>query len=77
MAALERPKILGRCKCGEILIRYIGEEEPCWTKDESIKRLVETKTEVKEVNCPSHGGNVAFFMGGGYHPSFFQLPITT
>lgn len=70
MAAMERPVLLGRCKCGEMLIQYTG-QDPLWTRSDSIKMLF-AETSAKTADCPGHGGDPTIKVGGGFHPRFMR-----
>lgn len=72
MAALERPRIFGRCKCGEILLKYIGEKEPYWTKEEAITRKLKMDVEIKDEKCPNCGGNHNTKIGSFYHERHYK-----
>lgn len=72
MAAIPRPKLLGRCpdNCGEILIQHEG-EEPIWTRNQAIIALFKD-SKAKKMSCPGHGGDASVRMAGGFHPLFHQ-----
>lgn len=70
MAVMERPKLLARCKCGEMLIQY-GGDDSYWTRSASIEMLF-SGTGAETAECPGHGGDPRIKVGGGYHPRFMQ-----